>query len=164
MTPPILRAFLREVTGLNVEGLVEEIESLGEKSYRMMYADGFVHLLRQDKGWLITRFGRDGKVLDGWSTIPDDKTKIGEEVLREFIKPSRGRLEVEYLSSYVSDTVCRRRYQTNVGEVLIHSRLHARGTELILEKPGPDLLHLIWDRKLGGFAPQDVRPIDKLLF
>lgn len=162
--PQEIRRRTEELTGLKTIGVVEKISHAKGSAYKLKVQGGSLLFVPAEGGCIITM--DDQRFM--WSDIPSDKTKIGIQVI-DMIVGGMGKRKLhptfKKMVIDVAQDIERKTYDTDVGDITLHSRRHPLGTEIVIEiVEGEYCLQCIWEKATGGINTREMKKMDKVPF
>lgn len=134
----------------------------------MNVADGsFLVCTKVDHGWIVCLFGHDNKLKAGWQNFPTEKTQFGIQLINHFINANGKSVNPVFEKEFMDaeHNIERKSYATDIGPIVLHSRRHPVGTEVVIQVIGQGLiLRYLWERSTSSIDPNLMQELSVLPF
>lgn len=154
-TPQEIRTITEALTGLKTIGIVTKLEQGEgeEEAFELRVPDGYLITIRENLGLNVTLIGHDKEALFNWSDIPVKQSQNGSQLIDLFFKDDiNASVNPKFIKclSDVKHDIQRKFYSTDHGDVIIHTRRHPIGTEIIIEIVDEGKIQrCLWEQSTG---------------
>jgi hypothetical protein len=136
-TPEKIRAVVKRLTGVSVQGAVKRGNFQGMDVCTCIYHGTAYHCTYKDESWLVFSELPNNDGLQTWTDKIAPATRIvgdfARYVLREHFGDAELTFEHELVESHTDGDVLRRTFSSPLGPVVVHSRKIGGDTEMIIQ-------------------------------
>lgn len=162
-TPQEIHKIVEFLTGINFKGVVEKQEHLEGEVYRINLIDGYLICIKHEamQIWSVIQFEQDETPIHSWSNLPTEETQFGIQLINALITNNGKITNPVFQKQAMNSEIGRKTYNTDIGVVIIHTRRHPVGTEIVVEIPNQEtIMRCIWERSTGSI---DINKVEYLL-
>ena len=168
-TPQEILDTIRSLTSLDISGVVERAEG-DQESYSVYVEDG-VFVCGQIEGrWIIhftDRYDESSQRI--WSEVETQEVwnaaRLIDHVIEGGGKSVNPVLQKQFIEGIHQGSPTRNTFTTDIGQIVVHTRKHPVGTEVVIEQVDTgQLLRVLWEADRGVVDMSRAQRLDRMPF